>query len=372
MAQTSRPRRAVQLALAVAIATAMIPALESPAAAETSSEHASIGAYFWKDKLPSTIVVDPDGPEGPVPAVVQPNPVNGQDTDLDLVARNELAVAVTLPGESNKETYLAWDLTTVPLDATITGFSVISPLSDLPPSTDIEKLSRTTEPSLAPIKACAATQGFGDTDAGAYENKPTYDDKRCVPAKYDAAKKAFTYDVKSFANGFATADVSGVALVPADPTVAFQVVFGPATKHVASITYTTPGEETPQELPEAPVPPAVDTGGGSTPGSGFVPVPTTPDLGGVVPTGPQAPGVAPSVPQPQGGVPVASVTVPSSPPPAFWLLGLGMVALLLAMSAVTGSPLTAAGARRRQGHVLRQVERRNRATRTTFGGAAPV
>ena len=369
MARTSRPRRALQLVLAVAIATAMIPALETPASAETSSEHAAIGAYFWKDKLPSTIVVDVDG-DG-VPEAVQPNPINGQDTDLDLVARNELAVAVTFPGESNKETYLAWDLTTVPLDATITGFSVISPLSTLPPSTDIEKLSRTTEPSLAPIKACAATQGFGDTDAGAYENKPTYDDKRCVAATFDAAKNAFTYDVKSFANGFATAEVSGVALVPADPTVAFQVVFGPAAKHTASITYTTPGEETDPELPEAPVIPPADTGGGSTPGSGFIPQAPVPDLGGV-PSAPEVPGAAPAVPQPQGGVPVASVTVPSAPPPAFWLLGLGLVALLLAMSAITGSPLAAAGVRRRQGPVLRQVQRRSNGLGGTLGGAAPV
>lgn len=351
-----------QLALVLAATAVLVPVTDSPAAAETSSEPAAIGAYFWRDKLPSTIVVDPDGPTGPIPGQVQPNPVNGQDTDLDQVARDELAVAVTAPGQSNKETYLAWDLTTVPFEATITGFAVTSPLSDLPPSTETSQNSRTTEPSVAPIKACAATQGFGETDAGAWENKPTYDDKRCVPAKYDAAKKAFTYDVGSFAAGFPTADVSGVALVPADTTASFQVVFGRASKHTASITYTMPS------LPEEPtdpgpvLPPApVDTGVAPPPGLGVAPL--APVTGGEVPQAPTAPVVDPVVPPAQNGaVPVASVAVPTRPPTGFWVLALVLAVVLAAMSVVTGNPAAAAAVRRRQGAVLRQVQRRRPVT----------
>jgi hypothetical protein len=349
----------VQLVAALVAASALIPVLGSPAVAETASEPAAIGAYFWKDKLPSTIVVDPDGPAGPVPAQVQPNPVNGQDTDLDLVARDELAVAVTLPGESNKETYLAWDLTTVPLEATITGFTVTSPLSDLPPSDDTTQNSRTTEPSLANIKACAAVQGFGDTDAGAYENKPLFDEKRCVQAKFDAAKKAFTYDVGSFAAGFATADVSGVALVPSDNTSAFQVVFGRTTKHTASITYTMPSETEPpvDPAPVAPVPPVTPGGGVTVPGGGFAPSP--PVIGGEpAPTAPTVQEPTPVVQPTQGAVPVASASVPARPPSGFWVLALVLAALLAAMSAVTGSPVAAGQVRRRQGAVLRQMQRR--------------
>ena len=362
-----------QLVLALVAASALSPLVGSPAAAETSSERAAIGAYFWKDKLASTIVVDPDGPDGPLPGVVQPNPVNGQDTDLDLVARDELAVAVTVPGESNKETYLAWDLTTVPPEATITGFSVVSPLSDIPVSEDTTKTNQTTDPSEASIKACAAIQGFGVTDAGAYENKPLYDDKRCVPAKYDVAKKAFTYDVGSFAAGFFTTDVSGVALVPADTSATFQIVFGRTAKHSATIAYTMPS------LPEAPVDPApvlplppLNPGSGVLlPGEGFVP--------GAPITGGETAPVAPTVQEPtpvvqptQGAVPIASASVPARPPSGFWLLALLLVALLAAMSVVTGSPASSAQVRGRQGAVLRQMQRRRSAGVPALGRAARV
>lgn len=335
-----------------------VPVVPLTASAESASEAASTGAYFWQGKLPSTFTLG---------GQTQPNPANGQDTDADGVAREDLAVAVTQPGQSDKESFLLWDLLELTENDTITKFVVTLPLTEKGPSQDSAQ-NTFAYGGTPDLDICASQGGFGPTDAGAYEVKPEVDGKKCVPAKHDPAKKAYVADITTLASSWLTEANNGVAVVPADTSTAFQVVFQPADKHTAAIEFTK-GEDPFAEVPFEEAPLTVDEGvssdggfdaggadlGGSfdsglSSGSAESPIVDTALPAEPVVEGGPAPDVAPAATQP-----VALQSVPGAPPLGFWLLALLLGGLLLLVSMVTGAgPVPPAA--RRAGRVLAQVQ----------------
>lgn len=362
--------RTLLRALAVGcLALPVLPLTGAAAHAATTTEAPGTGAYYWSGKLPSSFSLLGQS---------LPNPVNGQDTDLDGVARDDLAVAVVVPGSSDKETFLLWDLLDLDENDTITKFVVTLPLTEKGPSSDTPQntLAYGGTPDL---DVCASKGGFGETDAGTYDTKPEVDTEQCVVATYDDGKKAYTADITKIAAGWLTGDNFGVAVVPADTAVPFQVVFQPTAKHSAAITFTPGADPVEEDLSVTPG----DVGAGETSGGGFdtggfdtggfdsggfggdaggV------DLGGtgsvespvvdtaLPPAEAAGPAEAPAVAQPAQVAPVALASVPGGPPLGFWLAALGLGLLLLLVSFVTGAEPSAA-ARRRDGRVLAQIQR---------------
>ena len=382
--------RSLTRALTVgALAALATPLLSTPAFAGSATEPAGTGAYFWRDKLPSEFAAG---------GTKLPNGAAGQDTNNDAVAQDHLAVAVTRAGESNKESFLLWELLEVPPGATITKFVVKSPVSPQGPSQDPAKNTYQTDPAAAKIKACASTEGFGETDAGSYDLKPKVDDTKCVDAKFDPATKTFTYDITSIARNWADEN-NGIALVPADLMRPFQVVFQPTANHIASIAWTggTPlsaGSSGFGGGSAGSTTGSLGSTGGSIGGGGgsFDAGGGSGDLGGggssggdagaatlsadgALPGGAAPPAAGPQVAadaQAAGATgatrPVAARSVSMAPPLAFWLVALVLGAVLFAMSVVTGNPVAAAvGASRRQGSVLRKVQRDARAAGRMLG-----
>lgn len=360
--------RTLARALAVgSLACLAVPVVPMTAAmADTTAEAPSTAAYFWSGKLPSTITLA---------GQTQPNPVNGQDTDLDGVARDDLAVAVQTPGRSDKETFLLWDLLELTEFDTITQFVVTLPLTENGPSNEQPKNTYVFG-GTPDLSVCASKGGFGSTDAGAYELKPEIDAANCVVAKHDAAKKAYVADITKLARGWLTGDNNGVAVVPAETSQPFQVVFQPVDKLASSIAFTK-GED-PFAAEEEVTDVATDLGGtgtatdpggfdaGTEVGTGEVPAFDTgsvesPVVDTALPAPAEVAPVGPTVAQPVQVQPVALATVPGGPPLGFWLLALLIGGLLLLVSLTTGA--APAPARRRDGRVLQQIQRAATPTR---------
>lgn len=359
----SCPRLLARTLTVSALALLAVPVVPVAASAETSSEPASTGAYFWRGKLPSTLTLGP---------ATQPNPANGQDTDLDGVARDDLAVAVTTPGQSDKETFLLWDLVDLTEVDTITKFVITLPVSEKGPSQD-QAQNTYAYGGFPDLSVCASKGGFGPTDAGAFEVKPEVDTAKCVVAKHDEAKKAYVADITKLTTTWLTGENNGVAVVPATTDIAFQVVLATPDKHTAAITYdkgAEPAVDEGETVTETPLgidtgvasDPGLDSGGFDTGGGGDTGVafdPGTVDAPVTVDEAPagDAPVTAAGLEQPTSVATrqVASSTVPGGPPLGFWLLALLGGGLLLLISVVTGAePQVQA---RRDGRVLQQVAR---------------
>lgn len=354
-----------------ALACLAVPVLPQTALADTAEEAPGTGAYFWQGKQQSVVAG-------------QPNPVVGADTDADGVARDELAVAVTAPGRTDKETFLQWDLLALGPNDTITGFVVTVPLSESGPNPD--PAQNTVQSGQTPeLQACMPKGGFGSTDAGSYDTKPEVDLAVCVPGSFDAAKKAYVFDVTPLTATWLTDSNNGIAIVPIALDQPFQVVFKKIDAITAAITFTA-GED----------PFAEDVSGGEDVATGEDPGFSSGDSGAVgfdsgVDSGfdssfdsggsvlssapltvfdaPLTAGdaLAEPVTAPEPTVadgeqvstaPVALRSVPGSPPLGFWVAAIALGLLLVAFSIATGSPLgtTAARAPRREGRVLRQVQ----------------
>lgn len=350
-------RRALQGLIVGSLVCLSVPVLPQAALADTGTENAATGAYFWRGKLPSELVVGP---------VALPNPLNGQDTDADTVARDDLAVGVQTPGQSDKESFLQFDLLELTELDLITKFVVTMPLSKNGPSDDLTK--NTVQIGVgAPLQACAPKGGFGSTDAGAWDTKPEVDLANCAPGTFDEAKGTYTFDVTKIAATWLTGDNNGIAIVPADLTTPFQVVFQPTEAHVAQYTFTAGVEEefdldldlgtevgtTTTTFDDG------FTGGGSAlseaPASVFVDAPLA--AAEPAPAAPVAAGPAPDVALQVA--PAAARSVSFRPPLAFWLAALVVAGVLLAMSLSTGQPVAAhsgGGRQAGQGRVLRQIQ----------------
>lgn len=356
-----------------ALACLAVPVVPQTALADTAEEAAGTGAYFWRGKLPSVLAG-------------QPNPVNGQDTDADGVARDELAVAVTAPGQTDKETFLAWDLLSLGLDDTITGFVVTVPLSESGPNPDPAQ-STVQSGGTPELQACAPKGGFGSTDAGTYDTKPEVDLAACAKGTFDAAKKAYSFDVTALAGSWLSDTNNGIAIVPVALDQPFQVVFKKIDAITAAITFTAGEDPFEEDLAvDEPFDSGTDTGGGFDTGlgggfdSGFdsgggsalssapltsFDAPLTADEPLGTPVEVAEPAVADE--EQVSTTPVALRSVPGAPPLGFWVAAVAIGLLLLAFSLTTGAPVVPGAGRApaREGRVLRQVQAMSLARGTT-------
>ena len=337
---------------AVAVA-AVFPFGMTSASAETVGEPAVAAAYYSF----TTPAKNDAYPGDPGPYFNQAN--------ADRVAVNNLAVAVAVPNQSDKESFLRFDLLSVPQGATITKALVTLPLQ---PN---DQENQSVAPDPAKVKACAAgEEGFAEVDAGAYDEKPSVDCKRLeAVATATPDGKAYSFDVTALATTWLTEINDGIAIVPATLTSPFQVVFRPGAEARINVEYT-PGSvvTTDAPVPTVPVaPPVVQPGVGVAP-----PMDTGTTVAPPVAAAPQptpAPTVAPKpkvAQQPITNAAGAGGLVEHNGLDAgFWLAALVGVVVIGAVSLVLGAPEVPVRSSSVQNGVGRALDERRRAAGRT-------
>lgn len=327
-------------AFAVVVAAGLVvPVWASPAAAESATEPASHGAYFYAQGISK-----PDAsPQAP------PNLTN----EADGVAPGKLPVAAK-GGQKDKISFLLFGLTSAPVGAEISKATLTLPLVPNSP----QNVSIAADP--VKVRACpAGPEGFFGEDGVDMKLAPQQlCEQLAAPATASEDQKSYVFDVTNIAKLWATAN-DGIALVPADgaQTTNFQVVFESAD--LAQLTYEyTASEEASFDLedlaafetgattttPDLSVgsTPSFDAGSGTTSlgGSGADFSAGTAPLTGA-PVGPSAPlpetaGEEPLIAarQAAGGGPAEVL----SPTVGFWLMGLVLAGGLAFLSLVMGDP----------------------------------
>lgn len=337
--------RNLSRALVVACLGAVaLPALAAPAAAESASESAAYGAYFF-----SKGIRKPDASPTGVP--------NLTAQVADGVSAGRLAVAAS-GGEDDKISFLFFQLADLPLDASITRAVVTVPLVPA----DAQNATYAAGPEK--VRACAAgPEGFFGEDGNSFEDAPTYD---CAKASATATPSpdgtAYVFDVTALAALWAEAN-DGIALVPNEgaKTAPFQVVFDNAEKATIAVEYTSAGETLTGDLVVDGGSATADLGagaatfdaGGLSSGTGTGAGTATTDFGLSMPaTAPLAAGALPaaSAPETAGETPTVAtqrtaVDLPVevlSPTPGFWLAALLLAGGLVFLSLVLGDSRTPA------------------------------
>ncbi|MBC7373147.1 MAG: DNRLRE domain-containing protein [Frankiales bacterium] len=342
--RSSKVRRTGAVVVAAGLA---VPLWAVPSAfAGTSREPAATGAYFYSA-----------GIDKPAESPTQPPNVTGDRTDM--VAPEHLAVAVRVPNQVDKMSFLSFDLTSVPFDATITSAVISVPLA---PDGDG---NMSQSPAAAKVRACAAgDEGFNGEDGASFAQAPTVKcDVFMAPAKDSADKKSYTFDVSKLAASWLTDANNGLALTAADGATSspFQVVFQPFAKASIALTFTVPSTKIDTTVVPPVLPGSTDGGGGgvaSDPGSfdpgsvaaGSVDIAPAPEFGVA-----ESPAIDTAVPQPEVGAPAAAVATgaapvavtnvasgrPSevlTPTTTAWLGALLFVGLLALLSLIMGDP----------------------------------
>jgi hypothetical protein len=288
----TRPwRPLIALAAVVGCLTPASPAWADQAKTATVPLVAS--AWFWSQQVSGV------GAPGSEPVALQ-DPT---------VPKGDLAVAgPEQGGKPQKETYLSFDMSSVPAGATILAFSITLPVD--PAGTNL-----TPSGGADPIVACTPLGSWSPGPAQPFSQKP---DDHCPAGapKLEAASsgKSFRVDIATIAQAWVGpgATNTGVAITddPANTTTVYQAVFGPATALAglsAQVTY---------QPATAPAPQASGTSGtGSAPPSSSV---STPAVGANLATGPgparaATPVLAPAGTSPAGaGATGASATTSGS------------------------------------------------------------
>lgn len=121
-------------------------------------------------------------------------------------------------GEPDAQMFINFDPAKLPsFEAVVTGGKVTLPVAEDPEA-------RNANPGAAKMVACRVT-GFipAGSDAGSYKDRPTFDDKTCVPAKKVEQKAetdplVFTVDLERFGKVWSAdaATMQGITLLP-DP-----------------------------------------------------------------------------------------------------------------------------------------------------------
>lgn len=219
--------------------------LAAPAGAQTGGPvtvkvAVSQSDYFWREQLtnvagqgaaPPQRASDPSVPSGDL-AVAGPEGPDGTQT-----APSQSTPTQTGP---EKETYLAFDLSAIPVGATIDTFRLTLP---------VDPAGQNVNVSGQEMVACAP-QGDWSAGSGAdsFSSKPA-DQCAAKPPALAAADsgKAFSVDITPIAQQWVQAGALnfGVAITdnPANNSTPYQVVFGPAAKLTgltATVTYTPP------------------------------------------------------------------------------------------------------------------------------------
>jgi hypothetical protein len=285
---------------------------------------ATQSTYFWQGQVGAQNVGGTD--------VAPPAPV----TDPTVPTGDVAVAGPEVNGQTNKETYLEFDVSAVPAGSTITSFVVTLPV-------DQSSQAQTFTPpnTQPPIIACAPNGAWsgGANGAQPLAGKPSDTCATDAPTfKTKDGGKTYTADIASIAQGWVTGVNTGVAVAddPQNKSTAYQVVFGDSTalsKLTAQMTYV-PGSNTTLNNPgESTVTPS------ETVPSETVNVPIVPS------------GVSPSEQAPTANAP--TTTVPSSsrgkssalraasyagagPPGVFWIAAVLVLALLLSASLVLG------------------------------------
>lgn len=318
-----------------AVGSVLLPAPVLLSAAHASSSKTvtvplNQASWFWRAQ------VGVIGSTGVAPPQPVPNP-SVPTGDL-AVAGPEAPAAAGTPAGPVAESYLAYDLSSVPVGSTITSFIVSLP---------VDAGGVNANPIGASIVACLPkTAWSGGESAAAYGGKPA-DSCDVHSPKVAAADggKRYTVDIATIAQQWLKPNALnlGVAIRdnPSNTSTAYQVVFGPASalSHLtASVTYLPPG-------PGA-GPIVASAGGGTT----AVPPPNNPAPSTQVPpvapvpatsaqpaqvVTPPAPVVAPTAPM------VASASKPadgSAPPLGFWIALVLILMLLVTTTFVLADP----------------------------------
>ncbi|HVV75780.1 MAG TPA: DNRLRE domain-containing protein [Mycobacteriales bacterium] len=327
-----RSTRLPRLVITAAIGTVLLPVptlLGSAHAgtAVTVKVPLAQASWFWRGQ-PGAI-----GSTGIAPPAAVPDP-EVPAGDL-AVSGPEAPAAAGLPAGPIAETYLLFDVSSLPVGATVTSFVVSLP---------VDSKGVTADPVGATIIACPATTGWsGGQTAAAYGGKPT-DGCDVHSPKLTAVDGGdrYTVDIADIAQRWVKPNALnlGVAITdnPTNTLTAYQVVFGPPTALTglaATVTYTAPASE-PTSAPPSAGGRVVATGTGS--GGDATPVTTTEPLPPGLPAQvaqPPAPTVAPVTP-------VVAMTVkpadPSAPPLGFWVALVLIVLLLGATTFVLAEP----------------------------------
>lgn len=169
-------------------------------------------------------------PTGAIP--VKP----GGNDALDGVPDDEAAVSVVAPGQPDKETFLLYDLT-LPEGAEVTQATLTLPLSE-------SDGARQVNPGPGLVKAVkAGPEGFADTHAARWESRPSTDPEGfSAEGELSEDGTKYTFDLTGLAQEWTEVN-DGVALVPADTTTPFQVVFGPRDSMLLTVAYTEKASE---------------------------------------------------------------------------------------------------------------------------------
>lgn len=375
MAKTVRALAALVLA-----ATAVPLVGVSPAFAETSTEQATNGAYFFRSGIdqPEQVTV------GRVPNITGDN--------LDGVAPQHLAVAVNNTGQEDKRSFLGFDLAGVPAGATINKATLTVPLAE----NGNGNRQANVDPAL--VQACPADEtGFSGEDGSNLQFAPNaLCDVSKAPAAATPDGKAFVFDITTMATAWLNEANDGLALIFANAGTAFQVVFLPPENATLDVDYTEPASDAAPVLPDVPVasdpatsvsePTAdsgtVDLGGGFDSFDSFDAgsAPTTggdsggfasadaPVISGALPapvTSEAAPAVAPDVaPAPVAARRVGVVSEVLDPTASFFVAGLLLAGVLALLSLIMGDPqATSAVTGARQSRLSQALQARPRGVR---------
>jgi len=358
--------RTGRMLAAVVLTGAVVPLGALPAHAETSTEVASNGAYFYSA-----------GIDKPEQSPAQPPNITGDRTDG--VAAGHLGVAVRLPGQEDKKSFLFFDLLEVGFDGVVSKAVVTVPLADGEGNTQMN-------PAPERVKACPAdATGFASEDGASFAQAPkTMCDVFSVVAAPSADGKAYTFDITTMAASWVTEANNGMALVPADTASPFQVVFKPFSEASIDVEYT-PGADSLTDVEDIPVEEfptepfddsgTVDSGtagldaGGFDSGSVDAGAPAgfgTADLPAI---GSELPETADAADTPEPAI-AADESVPTrtvaafseslSPTPGLVIGGVLLLVLLAALSLIMGDPRTPAVAAARPTRLSQALQSRDR------------
>ena len=244
-------------------------------------------------------------------------------------------------GHAPAETYLEFDVSSIPAGSTITSFKISLPV-------DSSAQSLVPAGTVPPIIACSPQQPWPAAPGPQPSaQKPTdHCDTGAPKVTSSDGGKTYTVDIASIATGWVSGSGQnfGVAITddPSNASTAYQVVFGPGSaisNLQATVDYAPPssglgagstGSETPAAGDFSSAPQS-GVAAPSTPGSPVLPVTAA---GGLAPaTAPLAqpvPSTAPAARTPSGIRPVAtqSAAASSIPPPGFWVVGALLAGLI--------------------------------------------
>ncbi|HEX6394208.1 MAG TPA: DNRLRE domain-containing protein [Acidimicrobiales bacterium] len=256
------------------------------------------------------------------------------------VPSGDLAVGgPEVQGQAPAETYLEFDVSSIPQGSTISSFKISLPV-------DPSAQSLVPAGTVPPIVACSPQQPWPAAPGPQpYGQKPA---DHCDPGAPKVSSgdggKTYTVDIASIASAWvANGQNFGVAITddPSNTSTAYQVVFGPSSaveKIQATVDYSPPpsglggssiGNETPAvvngpspegpsgvaapSVPASPILPATGTGG--TP-----PATATPPVASTLPSA--------TTPQRVKSAAASHHTATSTPPAGFWIVAALLAALV--------------------------------------------